>query len=146
VLGSLSDAVVALARIGKLLTAEELEDPYPIDTELENAVHVDASFTWETAGHLEEQDAKKGKGKDKKDKAKKGEVLPTAGVGTEKSGTATPSEPEKPFELKDLKFRVPKGGFVAIVGKVGSGKVCAPLKLVKVSLMGLARRVPSSRP
>ncbi|KAJ7284355.1 multidrug resistance-associated ABC transporter [Mycena rebaudengoi] len=122
VLGSLSDAVVALARIGKLLTAEELEDPYPIDTELENAVHVDASFTWEMAGHLEEQDAKKGKAKDKKDKAKKGEVLPTAGVGTEKSGTATPSEPEKPFELKDLKFRVPKGGFVAIVGKVGSGK------------------------
>ncbi|KAJ7284398.1 multidrug resistance-associated ABC transporter [Mycena rebaudengoi] len=122
VLGSLSDAVVALARIGKLLTAEELEDPYPIDTELENAVHVDASFTWETAGHLEEQDAKKEKGKNKKDKAKKGEVLPTAGEGIEKSGTATPSEPEKPFELKDLKFSVPKGGFVAIVGKVGSGK------------------------
>ena len=30
---------------------------------------------------------------------------------------------EKPFELKDLKFRVPKGAFVAIVGRVGSGKV-----------------------
>ncbi|KAJ7284389.1 multidrug resistance-associated ABC transporter [Mycena rebaudengoi] len=129
VLGGLSDAVVALGRIGKLLTAEELEDAYVIDTSLTNAVDVNASFTWETAGNLEEPksgaDADKDKGKDEKDKkhkAKKSEVLPTADEGTGKSGTATPSEPEKPFELKDLKFRVPKGGFVAIVGKVGSGK------------------------
>jgi ABC-type polysaccharide/polyol phosphate transport system ATPase subunit len=35
------------------------------------------------------------------------------------SGTTTPRE-EKPFELRDLKFSVPKGAFVAIVG---SGKV-----------------------
>ncbi|KAJ7207028.1 hypothetical protein C8J57DRAFT_1484714 [Mycena rebaudengoi] len=82
--------------IGKLLTAEELEDPYPIDTELENAVHVDASFTWETAGHLEEQDAKKEKGRTRRTRRRRASV--------------------------------PKGGFVAIVGKVGSGKVqCVPL-------------------
>ncbi|KAF7373646.1 Multidrug resistance-associated ABC transporter [Mycena sanguinolenta] len=30
---------------------------------------------------------------------------------------------EKPFELTNFKFGVPKGAFIAIVGKVGSGKV-----------------------
>ena len=32
-------------------------------------------------------------------------------------------ESEKPFELTDIALRVPKGSFVAIVGRVGSGKV-----------------------
>ena len=30
---------------------------------------------------------------------------------------------EKPFELKGLDIAVPKGSFVAIVGRVGLGKV-----------------------
>ena len=30
---------------------------------------------------------------------------------------------EPPFELRNLMFSVPKGSFVAIVGRVGSGKV-----------------------
>ena len=38
--------------------------------------------------------------------------------------TESNSESEKPFELTDITFRVPKGSFVAIVGRVGSGKVC----------------------
>lgn len=33
------------------------------------------------------------------------------------------TESEKPFELTDIALRVPKGSFVAIVGRVGSGKV-----------------------
>ncbi len=32
-------------------------------------------------------------------------------------------ESEKPFELTDIALQVPKGSFVAIVGRVGSGKV-----------------------
>jgi ABC-type glutathione transport system ATPase component len=32
-------------------------------------------------------------------------------------------ESEKPFELTDIALRVPKGSFVAIVGRVGTGKV-----------------------
>ena len=32
-------------------------------------------------------------------------------------------ESEAPFELTDIAFRVPKGSFVAVVGRVGSGKV-----------------------
>ncbi|KAJ6578750.1 multidrug resistance-associated ABC transporter [Mycena vulgaris] len=137
VLSALSDALVALGRIGKFLTAEELPDPYPIDDDLKNAVEVDASFAWETAGKLEEPKFHAGAagggrgggqagGRAKKAKAngkgKKGaEVLPTATEKDAPSGTATPGE-EKPFELNNLKLSVPRGAFVAIVGRVGSGK------------------------
>ncbi|KAJ7852952.1 multidrug resistance-associated ABC transporter [Mycena leptocephala] len=151
VLSALSDAVVAFKRIGAFLTAEELPDPYPIDFERKNAVDVDASFSWETAGKIEEPKfdagaagggrggmggargrgggrgggAGRGGGPKKKTKGKKGsELLPTANEKDtpSASGAATPREEEKPFELKNLRFSVPKGAFVAIVGKVGSGK------------------------
>lgn len=43
---------------------------------------------------------------------------------TDEEGEKKSEEPkEEPFELKDLKMDVPKGAFVAIVGRVGSGKV-----------------------
>ncbi|KAJ7148941.1 multidrug resistance-associated ABC transporter [Mycena crocata] len=128
VMSALSDAIVAFGRIGSFLTAEELPDPYTIDQARTNAVDVDASFTWETAGKVDDPKFAGAGGKHgaKKDgsrkKGKKEAVLPTA---TEKdvppSGTVTPTE-EEPFELRNLKFNVPKGAFVAIVGKVGSGK------------------------
>ncbi|KAF8882127.1 P-loop containing nucleoside triphosphate hydrolase protein [Infundibulicybe gibba] len=88
VLSSLSDALVALGRISKFLTAEELADPYLIDYESKPAVEVDGAFAWETEGKLEEPKFSKG----------------------------------KPFELNNLKLSVEKGAFVAIVGRVGSGK------------------------
>ncbi|KAJ7163116.1 multidrug resistance-associated ABC transporter [Mycena filopes] len=123
-LSALSDALVALKRIGTFLTAEELPDPYPIEADRKNAVDLDASFTWETAGKVDAKGGKKAsaaKGNAKpKPQGKKGEVLPVSKKGV--PGTATPAEEEKPFELKNLKFSVPKGSFVAIVGKVGSGK------------------------
>ncbi|KAF7373644.1 Oligomycin resistance ATP-dependent permease YOR1 [Mycena sanguinolenta] len=142
VLSALTDAIVAFGRISKFLTAEELPDPYLIEPERKNAVEVDASFVWEPAGRLE---GGKGKGKGggkwgpggagkknnkpkdrvKENKGKKGgELLPTSKKNTPApSGTATLMPPEeKPFELTNLKFSVPKGAFVAIVGKVGSGK------------------------
>ncbi|KAJ7172563.1 multidrug resistance-associated ABC transporter [Mycena filopes] len=129
VLSALSDALVAFKRIGSFLTAEELPDPYPIDTDRKNAVDLDASFTWETAGKVEAKFGPGAGGKaakkaanaaKRKSKGQKGEVLPVSEKGT--PGTVTPAEEEKPFELKNLKFSVPKGSFIAIVGKVGSGK------------------------
>ncbi|KAJ7730232.1 multidrug resistance-associated ABC transporter [Mycena maculata] len=128
VLSALSDALVALGRIGSFLTGEELPEPFPIDDDLKNAVEVDASFAWETAGKIEDPKfaggGRAGKGRAKKDgKGKKGAaVLPTTADNGTSSGTATPGEEEKPFELKNLKLSVPKGAFVAIVGRVGSGK------------------------
>ncbi|KAI0701717.1 multidrug resistance-associated ABC transporter [Earliella scabrosa] len=79
--------------------------------------------------------AEAGKGKEQKKgglfgKKKDAEpVLPSTAQDAEKAegkeqekAEVVDVEEEKPFELKDLKLRVPKGAFVAIVGRVGSGK------------------------
>ena len=59
------------------------------------------------------------KGKDKKGDA----VLPTtADPEPEQEKEKAKERKEEPFELKDLRLQVPKGAFVAIVGRVGSGK------------------------
>jgi ABC-type multidrug transport system fused ATPase/permease subunit len=138
ILSSLSSALVAVNRISRFLTAEELPDPYLINKSLEAAVIVDGDFTWEKAeisrvdqgaeqGKETASNADKGKKKQaKKEKiGKKGKtILPT--TAAEKS-EGPPGEELKdddnPFELKNLKINIPKGSFVAIVGQVGSGKV-----------------------
>lgn len=116
------------------MTAEEIPEPYLIDADRKDAVDVDgASFTWELAaaepqGKIEvEPTPKTGKAKGKKEKEKETELPTTTTATTEKAPmegtTPAPHEEEKPFELRNLKFSVPKAAFVAIVGKVGSGKV-----------------------
>ena len=96
---------------------------------------VDGDFTWEVAGKVEGNkfSGKGGKtrpdGKPRMEKKKssksKEPVLPTVAPKVEENEKG--EEEEKPFELRDLKFSVPKGSFVAIVGRVGSGKVCFSL-------------------
>lgn len=116
-LSSCSDAYVALGRIGAFLTAEELGDHYTVDPESKYAVQVDGDFAWEANVSPKEAAAKPGA----KHNVKQAAVLPT---------TATPlvdedvqaEKDEKPFELLGMKVKVPKGAFVAIVGRVGSGK------------------------
>lgn len=136
VLSNVSDALVALRRIGDFLTAEELEDPYEVDDSAENkwALSVDGSFTWETvgkpvAGKFGDRPGAGGK-KDKDNKRSKGRkpeksdpvlpvTAPSAGTST---ATENQSKDEKPFALENLSLRIPKGAFIAIVGRVGSGK------------------------
>ncbi|KAJ7607493.1 multidrug resistance-associated ABC transporter [Roridomyces roridus] len=113
VLAALSDALVSFARIGKFLSAEELPEPYLIDGEMKNAVEVDANFVWEGVGQVEK--GKFGVGRS----GKKG--LPLTNADDEKSDSSS-NEEDKPFELRDLKLQIPRGAFVAIVGRVGSGK------------------------
>lgn len=145
-----TDAVVALQRISKFLVAEELAEPYVIDSKSEHAIDVDGDFAWETAHKPEESKSgrrgaggrgggrgaggrggKKG-GSDRKSssffrrrKDKGGAILPTTapaeGEKTEKDGV---KEEEKPFALNNLVMKVPRSAFVAIVGTIGSGKVC----------------------
>jgi ATP-binding cassette subfamily C (CFTR/MRP) protein 1 len=189
VFSALTDALVALGRVGKYLMAEELGEPYTVDYESKDALRVDGDFTWETAGKVPPGDPKfsndksgkgggggakkekekgKGKGKEKKEKEKesKGEqevkkrffrgkkkvakdpLLPTttneAGAEPDESKT----EEEKPFELKNLKLRVPKGSFVAIVGRVGCGKVGRSVFVVywlRISFFCVVEFSPSSR-
>ncbi|KAG5645383.1 hypothetical protein DXG03_006336 [Asterophora parasitica] len=140
VLSSLTDALVALRRISAFLLSEELAEPYLLDYTRKTAVSVDGDFAWETAGKVDSADADKGgkggkakKGEKTHKKGSKGSVLPTRvdpdAVAKEEKGG------EKPFELRNLKFSVPKGAFVAIVGRVGSGK-----SSVLQSLIGEMRR------
>ena len=130
-LSSLSDALVALGRITPFLISEDLPEPYPIDNNLPVAMQVDADFVWETV--LAGGDEKKSKfvngGKDKK--PSKGErSLPMTTADLEKDDLkddVMKKDQETPFELKNLKLSVPKGAFVGIVGRVGSGKVSLSL-------------------
>lgn len=65
--------------------------------------------------------SKWGRGKKAQSSGHEKEALPstTSDVHTDKED----KEDEKPFALKDLHLDVQKGSFVAIVGRVGSGKV-----------------------
>jgi ABC-type multidrug transport system fused ATPase/permease subunit len=136
-LSSLADALVAVGRIQKFLTAEEMAEPYALDYDMKNAVTVDGDFTWETAGKLEDKfetgvqgggksgtSGKNSKGKKGGEKTGEKLVLPIS-VAAVQNKDEQPAEEEKPFELRNLKFNVPRGAFVAIVGRVGSGKVCS---------------------
>lgn len=116
----LSDALVALGRISSFLLAEELPEPYPINYTNKRAITVDADFAWETAAKLEDKFNVHSK-KHKHRKAAKDEksVLPTKAEGSVESHEAK----EQPFVLKNLALEIDRGSFVAIVGRVGSGKV-----------------------
>ncbi|KAI0746725.1 multidrug resistance-associated ABC transporter [Daedaleopsis nitida] len=138
VIASATDALVALRRISTFLRAEELAVPYTIDSSSNVALDVDGDFTWETVRKGDAQPKfRHGKGgksveakKGKKDQAKKrgkkdaAPVLPTTadGHGLDEKKEKEKESEEKPFELNNVKLRVPKGSFVAIVGRVGSGK------------------------
>lgn len=147
VLSNTSDAVVALGRISKFLLAEELEEPYKTDPDSKYAIDVEGDFAWETV-QKPDNGPKFGAGKkgprgpsgdkDKKSsgktdtKAKKrpfwrkkssaGPILPTTAAPKD-ANTKAPKSKEKPFELNKIRLKVPRGSFVAIVGRVGSGKV-----------------------
>ena len=140
---SVTDASVALARIGSFLTAEELADPYKIDSSSTYAISVDGDFQWETTRKASTGGPKFKTGKpggekkpEKPEKPKENSgkrrffgkkkadaVLPTS---EKKDGAAkeeNAKSEEKPFGLTNLKLQIQKGSFVAIVGRVGSGKV-----------------------
>lgn len=124
VLNGLSDCVVAIGRISTFFAAEELENAYIVDHESQNAVEVDGNFQWEVAKKQETKFNSHGHGHRDKDKGSQnsngnGALLPT----TTAPSPAAEHDSETPFELKNLKMTVPKGAFVAIVGRVGSGKV-----------------------
>ncbi|KAH9849408.1 multidrug resistance-associated ABC transporter [Lenzites betulinus] len=138
VLASATDALVALRRISAFLRAEELAVPYLVAPESKFALDVDADFTWEVvrgnngaagmrgvgrAQAKANERAAKAEQKEKSRRKKAGEepVLPTTADDSEKTG-GKEKEEEKPFVLKDVKLKIPKGSFVAIVGRVGSGK------------------------
>ncbi|KAI3614331.1 abc transporter [Moniliophthora roreri] len=138
VLSGLSEFIVALRRIGLFLKAEERADPPTIDFGSKYAVHIDnGSFSWDTAEGAEKKQEDEGskkdaanssskKGKGQKKEEKENTILPvsTSADNTEPDkSTINSSEKEKaPFQLTNINLTIPRGSFVAIVGRVGSGK------------------------
>lgn len=154
-------------RISKFLTAEELAEPYKIESGRSTAVEVDGDFTWEVvpsalvqaakAGFAGRGEARRGAGRGGhggrngkrqswlKSQSKKGApTLPVSNKDADTTGSNEGHEEkeadsekevqkldEKPFELKGLKMSIPKGAFVGIVGRVGSGKVRTPYSCYK---------------
>jgi ATP-binding cassette, subfamily C (CFTR/MRP), member 1 len=105
-----------------------------------------SDFTWETAGKIDIEEPRDhtvptGKGTAKSnDEVKKSERSlfsrltkntdkaggePTLPTIADDGGSLVKEAVEKPFELKNLNLKVPKGSFIAIVGRIGCGKVWA---------------------
>ncbi|KAK0453030.1 multidrug resistance-associated ABC transporter [Armillaria borealis] len=129
-----SDALVAMGRVSEFLTAEELPNEYVVNEHSNLAVEVNGTFTWETA---EQPDSVKlasalGDKPEKRNKQKIEDKLPTSEADVDDTSSYT----SQPFELQDLFMTVLKGSFVAIVGRVGSGK-----SSILQALIGEMRRV-----
>jgi ATP-binding cassette, subfamily C (CFTR/MRP), member 1 len=77
----------------------------------------DATFEWEET--LSAKEAKEARAKNKKGKSKEKEP---AGKATRDHVTD-----DQPFQARNIDMLVPRGSLVAIVGAVGSGKVCFEL-------------------
>ncbi|KAK7049860.1 hypothetical protein VNI00_005290 [Paramarasmius palmivorus] len=144
VLSGLSDFLVALRRVQTYLNAEERPDPPSIDFDYKDALHIEnATFAWDTVEGMgkkqkddEKKDDKSSDAKDNKKKKGKGSkkedvsdpILPVtkdddkAVSELEEATETSEEEQKKPFQLNDINLRVPRGAFVAIVGRVGSGK------------------------
>ncbi|KAJ8082655.1 hypothetical protein PM082_008511 [Marasmius tenuissimus] len=121
-MSALSDALVALRRIRVFLTAEELDEAYEMDHQQDYAIDADGDFTWETVTKLEEvKNPKNAKGKATPAAAKKHQD-PTPAATEKPTTTEEKSQGDGPFALKNLRFSIERGSFVAIVGRIGSGK------------------------
>jgi len=141
-MSSFAQALISIRRASKFLASEEIPQCHITDPTSPNAVDIDGDFTWEPARNHKSDEDKEKEEKEKKAKEKEAakaaakakpsrwswkkgakEELPTT-AETEKAESDKPEEPqEPPFELKDLKFSAPKGSFVGIIGRIGSGKV-----------------------
>lgn len=136
VFSACSDAYVALGRIGEFLTAEELGEPYTIEDNMDGegakwGVKVEGDFTWESANAAPNQSKDKSGGSKKerksaarKDKKSKEDTKGAGGTKTQEKSHPSQNEStsDEPFKLTNLNLRIPRGSFVAIVGRVGSGK------------------------
>lgn len=129
----LAQARASIARMAKFADAEEAPPPFALKADGDVAINVDGDFAWEEEVAEEDDGGKKDKAKGKTSaKPRLGARIVTALGRHPKAETAEKKDEEsekaevkakaEPFALKDLRFQVRKGEFVAIVGRVGSGK------------------------
>ena len=103
-----TDAQNAFSRLAKIFHAETLDDiPFIVDPEQEPALEAKkVSFQWEVIAAPSEGEPK-GKGKTVSMK----KMSSDGDVGAD------------PFRVRDITLKIPRQSLVAIVGRVGSGKV-----------------------
>ncbi|KAJ5960140.1 ABC transporter integral membrane type 1 [Penicillium vulpinum] len=114
VIGQVTDAWTAFARIQEFLLAEEQDEDIERDENMENAIEMEhASFTWERLP-TNEKDAEEA------EKKVSSRPRPTA-KSTPKDDNAE-EPPAEPFKLKDMTFEVGRNELLAVIGTVGCGK------------------------
>lgn len=118
-LSAISDAQSAIERLEKVFAAEVMTgETLTVDTTLDVALRAEGvTFEWEESAPQGDSNdpSEKGhkKSRQRKDLKQKLEEL------KEKKAEQT-----APFKFRDVNITIPRGQLVAIVGPVGSGKVC----------------------
>ena len=121
-LSGIADARSAFSRLQHVFLADlRVDQGFEVDTELDVAVRIKAAtFEWEESVPQETI----GGGKE----SKKGSKAHTKGSKKEKKHAKDTEKETKtdvaPFRVRDIDLEIPRGQLVAIVGPVGSGKVC----------------------
>lgn len=120
-LSATTDAQNAIVRLKKVFHAPLIQgDAFEINPDQKFAVEVrGASFEWEEgasvkAAREKREKESKGKGKGPKETPKAKETVETAEAAQEAA----------PFQVVNVDLLIPRGTLVAVVGMVGSGKVC----------------------
>lgn len=133
VLVGAADFKVAMARISKMLIANELKDePLHIEGKDYSVVIENGNFEWEAPREDElEGTAKSGgpgagggsRGPPSRNKSKKYNKKKDAAATDATVAAPTEEKPKEPgFKMSDINVRIPRGSLTAIVGAVGSGK------------------------
>lgn len=114
-LSATTDAQNALERLKKVFHADlRQEDPFRVNPQQKLAVEVKrATWEWEIGNEAQMKDDKA----NKKGKKHTESLEDRAAEQNEIKDTA-------PFRVKDIEMSIARGSLVAIVGSVGSGKVC----------------------
>lgn len=102
-----TDAQSAFARLTKIFHAETFKDiPFVIDPEQELALEVkDVSFQWEIIAAASDAKQNDGNKISEKESMEEDHII------------------AEPFQVRDISIQIPRHRLVAIVGRVGSGKV-----------------------
>ncbi|CDZ97481.1 Multidrug resistance-associated protein/mitoxantrone resistance protein, ABC superfamily [Phaffia rhodozyma] len=125
---AVSDAYVGLGRVSLCLLGDEIDNPVPVYPDAEYAVSAHGSYSWESAEKPSDEPVRvtPGKGgpmgKGKPPKKSKKEKAAEKEERKRKRLERLNAPPVVPFALKDIDLDIPRGSFVVVCGRVGSGK------------------------
>ena len=130
-LSEIQDAFSALQRLSHIFQAELQKDEIPsIDTSQEHAINVeDATFEWESSEEVDEEahsnTISKGNRRGLGRRRTKDGNSAKSPEHAEESTLVCRHSPV--FRVSNITMTVPRGQLTAIVGPIGSGKVCLTL-------------------